>query len=143
MAIPLSPLEVLGWELRRRTIGKRQPVEVMPTSIPILTRRIVDGVPQQLSSTDTFADALEFARSGEGRMSLTVVSHPTPEVVAELASAWQLHPLLVEDLVTGPVPGTETSLWRSYAIVIDYLNRVGLAARDPFDCPMFRQLRRV
>ncbi len=99
MAIPLSPLEVLGWELRRRTIGKRQPVEVMPTSIPILTRRIVDGVPQQLSNTDTFADALEFARSGEGRMSLTVVSHLTPEVVAELASAWQLHPLLVEDLV--------------------------------------------
>lgn len=33
------------------------------------------------------------------------------------------------------VPYTETSLWRSYAIVIDYLNRVGLAARDPFDCP--------
>lgn len=34
------------------------------------------------------------------------------------------------------VPYTETSLWRSYAIVIAYLNRVGLAARDPFECPM-------
>lgn len=34
------------------------------------------------------------------------------------------------------VPYTETSLWRSYAIVIGYLNRVGLAARDPFECPM-------
>ncbi|GAA3649119.1 acyl-CoA desaturase [Microbacterium marinilacus] len=33
------------------------------------------------------------------------------------------------------VPYTETTLWRSYAIVVDYLNRVGLAARDPFDCP--------
>lgn len=41
------------------------------------------------------------------------------------------------------VPYTETSLWRSYAIVIDYLNRVGLAARDPFDCPMVGQYRRV
>jgi fatty acid desaturase len=30
---------------------------------------------------------------------------------------------------------TETSLWRSYAAVVDYLNRVGLHARDPFDCP--------
>ncbi|MGX5695954.1 fatty acid desaturase family protein [Agromyces soli] len=40
------------------------------------------------------------------------------------------------------VPYTETSLWRSYAIVIDYLNRVGLAARDPFDCPMASQYRR-
>ncbi|WP_179489089.1 fatty acid desaturase family protein [Microbacterium immunditiarum] len=41
------------------------------------------------------------------------------------------------------VPYTETSLWRSYAIVIDYLNRVGLAARDPFDCPMASQYRRA
>ncbi|WP_308491707.1 fatty acid desaturase family protein [Microbacterium terrisoli] len=41
------------------------------------------------------------------------------------------------------VPYTETSLWRSYAIVIDYLNRVGLAARDPFECPMASQYRRA
>ncbi|HIE62543.1 MAG TPA: acyl-CoA desaturase [Microbacterium sp.] len=44
---------------------------------------------------------------------------------------------------TNDVPYTETSLWRSYAIVIDYLNRVGLAARDPFDCPMVSEYRRV
>jgi len=31
---------------------------------------------------------------------------------------------------------TETSLTRSYAIVVRYLNRVGLAARDPFQCPL-------
>jgi len=41
------------------------------------------------------------------------------------------------------VPYTETTLAHSYAIVIDYLNRVGLSARDPFDCPMVEQLRRV
>lgn len=41
------------------------------------------------------------------------------------------------------VPYTETSLWRSYGIVIAYLNRVGLAARDPFDCPMAGTYRRV
>ena len=34
------------------------------------------------------------------------------------------------------VPYTETSIGRSYKIVIEYLNRVGLAARDPFDCPL-------
>ena len=39
------------------------------------------------------------------------------------------------------VPYTETSLVRSYAIVLAYLNRVGLAARDPFDCPLAGQLR--
>ena len=41
------------------------------------------------------------------------------------------------------VPYTETSLVRSYAIVIEYLNRVGLAAGDPFDCPVTAQYRRV
>ncbi|SBS72039.1 acyl-CoA desaturase [uncultured Microbacterium sp.] len=41
------------------------------------------------------------------------------------------------------VPYTETSLLRSYAIVIEYLNRVGLAARDPFDCPMVGEYRRA
>ena len=48
-----------------------------------------------------------------------------------------------EHCETLDVPYTETSLWQSYAIVIDYLNRVGLAARDPFDCPMVSQYRRV
>ena len=41
------------------------------------------------------------------------------------------------------VPYTETTLLHSYAIVIAYLNRVGLAARDPFDCPLAGQLRGV
>jgi len=41
------------------------------------------------------------------------------------------------------VPYTETTLMQSYGIVIQYLNRVGLAARDPFDCPMVNQFRRV
>ncbi len=30
---------------------------------------------------------------------------------------------------------TETTLLESYRIVIEYLNQVGLSARDPFDCP--------
>ncbi len=44
-----------------------------------------------------------------------------------------------EHCETLQVPYTETSLIRSYAIVIEYLNRVGLAARDPFDCPLTAQ----
>jgi fatty acid desaturase len=39
------------------------------------------------------------------------------------------------------IPYTQTTLLRSYGIVIEYLNRVGLAARDPFDCPMVAQYR--
>ena len=37
---------------------------------------------------------------------------------------------------------TETGLFQSYGIVIEYLNRVGLSARDPFDCPMVANFRR-
>jgi len=36
---------------------------------------------------------------------------------------------------------TETGVFESYGIVIEYLNRVGLAARDPFDCPMVARFR--
>ncbi|WP_084541468.1 fatty acid desaturase family protein [Nocardioides alkalitolerans] len=36
---------------------------------------------------------------------------------------------------------TETGLFESYGIVIDYLNNVGLRARGPFDCPMALTLR--
>ncbi|MBC9953221.1 acyl-CoA desaturase [Leucobacter sp. cx-42] len=41
------------------------------------------------------------------------------------------------------VPYVETSLIGSYAIVIRYLNEVGLAARDPFECPMVAEFRRA
>lgn len=44
---------------------------------------------------------------------------------------------------THNIPYTETSLIKSYGIVIEYLNRVGIAARDPFDCPAASQLRQV
>ncbi len=45
--------------------------------------------------------------------------------------------LIVKDhcRLTG-VPYTETSLLRSHVQVITYLHRVGLAARDPFQCPL-------
>ncbi|UIP60050.1 hypothetical protein DSM26151_29650 [Agromyces marinus] len=43
---------------------------------------------------------------------------------------------------TAGVPYTEATMAQSYAIVVRYLNRVGLAARDPFDCPIAGQLRR-
>ncbi|RKT35771.1 fatty acid desaturase [Microbacterium sp. AG1240] len=37
------------------------------------------------------------------------------------------------------IPYTETSLLGSYAIVVRYINRVGLGERDPFDCPLVAQ----
>jgi fatty acid desaturase len=37
------------------------------------------------------------------------------------------------------VPYTHTGLWHSYAIVLRYINRVGLGERDPFVCPLVEQ----
>jgi fatty acid desaturase len=36
---------------------------------------------------------------------------------------------------------TQTSLFRSYGIVVRYLNAVGLRARDPFACPLVQMYR--
>ncbi|PJJ62365.1 fatty acid desaturase family protein [Compostimonas suwonensis] len=41
------------------------------------------------------------------------------------------------------VPYTQTGLWQSYAIVLRYINRVGLGERDPFDCPLVQQRQTV
>lgn len=55
----------------------------------------------------------------------------------------QAREIVRDACATLDVPYTETSLLRSYGIVIEYLNRVGLAARDPFDCPTRVGLRGV
>ena len=58
-----------------------------------------------------------------------------------LANRHRPREIVIEQCRTRGVPYTETSLIQSYGIVIDYLNRVGLAARDPFDCPMVNRFR--
>ena len=49
--------------------------------------------------------------------------------------------LVREHCRSNDIPYVEASLLSSYGTVITYLNRVGLAARDPFDCPLAGQLR--
>lgn len=56
-----------------------------------------------------------------------------------LARARQLVMAHCEEL---GVTYTEVSLARSYRTVISYLNRVGLSARDPFNCPVASRLGR-
>ncbi len=55
----------------------------------------------------------------------------------------QTRQIVREYCATIGVPYTEASLMRSYGIVIAYLNRVGLTARNTFDCPMVEDLRRA
>ena len=49
--------------------------------------------------------------------------------------------LVKEHCAKHSIPYTETTLLQSYGIVVKYLNRVGLAARDPFDCPVTAKYR--
>ena len=50
--------------------------------------------------------------------------------------------LVLEHCRQNNIRYTQTSLMRSYVLVVRYLNRVGLAARDPFECPVASRLRR-
>jgi fatty acid desaturase len=49
--------------------------------------------------------------------------------------------LVREHCRSNDVPYVESNLLSSYRTVVRYLNRVELAARDPFDCPLASQLR--
>ncbi|MCC9145625.1 MULTISPECIES: acyl-CoA desaturase [unclassified Arthrobacter] len=49
--------------------------------------------------------------------------------------------LVKEHCAKHSIPYTETTLVQSYAIVVRYLNEVGLSARDPFDCPVRSKYR--
>ncbi|GHS87115.1 fatty acid desaturase [Actinomycetota bacterium] len=53
----------------------------------------------------------------------------------------RVQPIVREFCAARGIHYTETSLVQSYGIVIRYLNRVGLAARDPFQCPLAMEYR--
>ncbi|WP_406056520.1 fatty acid desaturase family protein [Kribbella sp. NBC_00889] len=53
----------------------------------------------------------------------------------------QVQPIVREYCALHGVAYTEVGLFESYRIVVDYLNNVGLRARDPFQCPLATELR--
>lgn len=75
-----------------------------------------------------------------GGLNYQVEHHLFPSMARPYLS--RARDIVREHCETLGVPYTETSLGRSYLIVIEYLNRVGLAARDPFECPITAQYRR-
>jgi fatty acid desaturase len=52
-----------------------------------------------------------------------------------------VRPMVREHCRKHEIPYAELGLFASYAVVVDYLNHVGLRARGPFDCPLAAQLR--
>jgi magnesium transporter len=63
------------------------------------TRYVDDGHLVRAPRDTTVEDAQAFIDADASRTALLLYPNPTPEEVAELASAWSLHPLLVEDLL--------------------------------------------
>lgn len=66
-----------------------------------LARYIVDGVPSRAPAEASIQDALDFARATPQGMSMLLFADSAQSTIEELTRAWQLHPLLVEDLVKG------------------------------------------
>src|SRR5690606_13930291 len=81
---------------RRAPRAVQHPVETGPTR---LTRYVTDGRATIPDPGATVADGLAFAASNPANMALFFYAAPTPEQIAELASSWDLHPVLVEDLL--------------------------------------------
>ncbi|RAX46833.1 magnesium and cobalt transport protein CorA [Arthrobacter sp. AQ5-06] len=66
---------------------------------PHLTRYVTRGLPAPGVNGASVAEALQFAQSGSERMAMLFYPAPTGADIAELADAWDLHPLLRDDLV--------------------------------------------
>jgi magnesium transporter len=81
---------------RRRAVG--HPAAPASDS-PVLTRYVTDGHAEAAPEGATVADGLRFASEADDRMAMFFYPAPTAVQIAELATAWDLHPLLVEDLL--------------------------------------------
>ncbi|TFC07089.1 magnesium and cobalt transport protein CorA [Cryobacterium adonitolivorans] len=83
-----------GRLFRRSGSGQHPPLSATTRR----TRYVIDGRLSVAPADATILDALAFAQAGPDRIALCLFPAPTPEDVDELAEAWGLHPLLVEDL---------------------------------------------
>jgi len=86
---------------RRRDLLRRRAVvhEAAPAGVPHLTRYVEDGRPTPAPAGASVADGLRFADAADGRMTMSLYPRPAEPDVRELAEAWDLHPLVVEDLL--------------------------------------------
>ena len=91
----------------RPSLRKRPAVgsEAKSTEAPTLfSRRIIDSEPQEMSVVRSFAEALSAhdpdgsGSSVPGSITQVVIPRSAPGLLEEIASAWQLHPVLVDDL---------------------------------------------
>ncbi|MDO8148246.1 magnesium and cobalt transport protein CorA [Isoptericola sp. b515] len=86
---------------RRDRLRRRSGVAATPAvaEVPRLTRYVEDGRPSPAPGGASVADGLRFAEGASDRMTMSLYPRPTTAAIHELAEAWELHPLVVEDLL--------------------------------------------
>ncbi|QIM18415.1 magnesium and cobalt transport protein CorA [Leucobacter coleopterorum] len=65
----------------------------------IFTRHVVKGQVEELVEVSSLSEALQREADDSSVTSHTVLVRPNPVLIAELADAWDLHPMLTEDLL--------------------------------------------
>lgn len=94
---------------RRKDILRRRyaPAPLRPGTQPQssetapLTRWVTDGVAEKPPLGATIADDMTFADAASNRMVMSLYPAPTRGAIQELAEAWDLHPMIVEDMIVG------------------------------------------
>lgn len=66
---------------------------------PFIVRLVNQGVVKPAPLGTTAAQALDFASSSADHVALSIYPTPSSHDIHELATAWDLHPILVEDLL--------------------------------------------
>lgn len=81
------------------SLPRRSPKHNMPSRVPAIFRFIQDGAVIQAPEDANIASVLEFPRTDANRVGLAIYPAPSPEDIHQLAEAWKLHPVLVDDLL--------------------------------------------
>ncbi|MGN6744414.1 MAG: fatty acid desaturase family protein [Amnibacterium sp.] len=76
---------------------------------------------------------------GMGGLNFQIEHHLFPSMPS--GNLRRARPIVRDDCAELGVPYTETTLLRSWRIVVGYIHRVGLGHADPFDCPAAAVLR--
>ena len=74
-----------------------------------------------------------------GGLNYQIEHHLFPSMASP--SLKKVQPMVRQFCADRGISYTETTLLHSYRIVVEYLNEVGLAARDPFQCPLVAEFR--
>lgn len=69
--------------------------------LPPYTLYVEGDKPKDAPADAQLSEHMDYVRGGEKRMIITVYLTPTYQNIAELAHEWDLHPMLVEDLMLG------------------------------------------